>query len=1212
MHETCDWRETFCGREAELKRLIGAYDAVEQGSGPRLAVVCADRGMGKTRLVQEFYRFLTTERDPGNYWPDASLFKGNNLRVAPDFSDPKIQAHFSSFTNAERPMPFLWWGLRLHDPTDRNAVRSDMAGHRRSLDPHLERVCQERDLATKRARASQAAKDVAKDVVLKIGEGLLDSIPGVSLGKNLFEVGVGVLKTAKRQSKLRSQERQFAKTNLAQLEEARAQDIYETTLADLSAVLEPWDGVARVPVIVFVDDAQFARADGDEGALRFLAQLWQQAEKKRWPLLLVATHWAVDWDQDRLAGTPSFAGTFHEVASDEARGAMVFLSKQADLRALAKSGLPNMPAEDVGLVLRKADGNPQVLMELIGRVHASPAWSARDGGLSSLGRRKIEEHSCDLTQLIYERLVSDATPPEVRLAVALSSLQGMQFLCPLTEAAANALRLGSVGTGIAEAAQPFRLIVGVDAGVASFVQRAYRDAAGALVESHLGDPQVIKDGVLEAAIAVASSEQSRNALTPRQHRALLGVVASLGAESEDREQRTEAARSLLRLVELEEDGAARAQHARTFARGLGRLWNAIGFSDEQIQTARAALEQWDGAHSSYAIDRRLLDELRQAHRADPADHLLRLIHALYLMYIHESWLGEYDRAAQLVTEFVELSRTAVSSGVLTEADLAENLLLAATSWLGIIPDELASSRCEEALAILRKRFRNELNVETCASLVEGLSDVSEQRGTSGDSCGAEALLREAVEAARVLYAQPAAQEARQLAAKLCVAALVDYLSPKVLSADSRFRLAPGEGAGELMPYFVELNNVVSELDSASLDTLAEALVVYAMFAALVAVRMRNSALATTFFGRCHELADAPNVRPSTRAFALCSAALEALTQQDLDASKGFAEEAVRVSRDSRCWKLHHQMLAFEAYLKRVDLAALLEPDPEDADIAAAMLPALKSIRESMAIDGISDGAAIEVLALIKDWLSDDKLRSLDATTVHSIVSEVQLLSAELRKHPESQLLMTKGGVDWLLAVLSALTLGARFSPTSNLDSLWEFSPVLLRSVREFNHDIECLNDIARALSFLGTWSSLASPHGGAVSLTRELVERSDDPLYRRYLCLRLGALACTHVSNGSELERARELLGEALAISSELVSQTESVDNLGALEMVLHDLERLSRASGEVNEAYGYRSRRIDVLRKVVLLSNGGEGRETLSELLGEPDGDVANAALLH
>lgn len=78
MAEEGDWRDTFCGRAAELDQLVQKYEEVAAGRGPRLAVVLGDRGMGKTRLVQELYRRLSTLHDPANYWPDASLFAGNN------------------------------------------------------------------------------------------------------------------------------------------------------------------------------------------------------------------------------------------------------------------------------------------------------------------------------------------------------------------------------------------------------------------------------------------------------------------------------------------------------------------------------------------------------------------------------------------------------------------------------------------------------------------------------------------------------------------------------------------------------------------------------------------------------------------------------------------------------------------------------------------------------------------------------------------------------------------------------------------------------------------------------------------------------------------------------------------------------------------------------------------------------------------------------
>jgi len=60
----------FIGREAELARLRADWE-IASGGVPRLVVLAGDSGLGKTRLAQELYRWLSTQRDPENYWPDA-------------------------------------------------------------------------------------------------------------------------------------------------------------------------------------------------------------------------------------------------------------------------------------------------------------------------------------------------------------------------------------------------------------------------------------------------------------------------------------------------------------------------------------------------------------------------------------------------------------------------------------------------------------------------------------------------------------------------------------------------------------------------------------------------------------------------------------------------------------------------------------------------------------------------------------------------------------------------------------------------------------------------------------------------------------------------------------------------------------------------------------------------------------------------------------
>ncbi|HNU11696.1 MAG TPA: tetratricopeptide repeat protein [Rubrivivax sp.] len=755
MSKPADWRDVFCGRETELTRLVDAYESVSRESGPRLAVICADRGMGKTRLVQELYRHLSTHFDPDDYWPDASLFKGNNLRVAPDFNDPQTQAHFATFTTAERPLPFLWWGFRLGDPLDRNAVHADMAAHRRTLDPHLERARFAREHAVRHAALRHSTKDVAADAALKIGEALLESVPGVGLGKNLLEVGLGAFKTARmhRQAKLESD--RFACTDLATLDAQRVADVYERTLDELAALLEPRDGSGGLPAVVFCDDAQFAREEGDEGALRFLQQLWDRAEKGNWPLLLVATHWAVDWEQDIHGARASFAHHFRVTADDEERATMIRLPKQSDLSALVEQGLPGLPRHDVELLLRKVDGNPQILIELIGLVQRSPAWRSRQGTLSPHGRRSIERHHCNLTKLITERLLSDSTPTAVRLAVALSSVQGMQFMGSLTEAAADALALGPAGEGLATAADPLRLVVGLDAGVASFVQRAYRDAAEAVLDT-VCDPVDVKAAVLKAAIDFAGVPAQGTASGADHRTAMLGVVASLGAESADAAVRSYAANALLELVTMASDKAQRAAHARDFEAGIGTKWPLEAFSYEQLDAVRRALSDWYGAGRTVGLCERVAERLRASVSvAFSTETAIKLEEALLAAARAHEARGAYNTAYLLLQErLLTLRRRLAATPASSSNDTLFQALrdCALTAQMSTEHRTATADLHREMLLIRRQHFADNSTPEAREKLIDALLD---QWGNSTLAEGIEPL-REIVDLRWMSVAEPEA------------------------------------------------------------------------------------------------------------------------------------------------------------------------------------------------------------------------------------------------------------------------------------------------------------------------------------------------------------------------------------------------------------------------------------------------------------------------
>jgi hypothetical protein len=99
----------FCGRVAEMAALQQSFERIKAGDGPELFVILAEAGLGKTRLAQEFYNWLSTRHDGvggHGYWPDELDQRDNNLMVNPRPEDC-LPRH---------DLPYLWWGLRLADP----------------------------------------------------------------------------------------------------------------------------------------------------------------------------------------------------------------------------------------------------------------------------------------------------------------------------------------------------------------------------------------------------------------------------------------------------------------------------------------------------------------------------------------------------------------------------------------------------------------------------------------------------------------------------------------------------------------------------------------------------------------------------------------------------------------------------------------------------------------------------------------------------------------------------------------------------------------------------------------------------------------------------------------------------------------------------------------------------------------------------------------
>jgi hypothetical protein len=99
-------RDDFFGRKTEIDLLSSLYQKAKTGQ-PQIAVLCADTGIGKTRLIQEFYHDLSLNEDPDMYWPDLLTDTKHTMSLVPKFDELYI--------NQASRMPWMWLPLRCQN-----------------------------------------------------------------------------------------------------------------------------------------------------------------------------------------------------------------------------------------------------------------------------------------------------------------------------------------------------------------------------------------------------------------------------------------------------------------------------------------------------------------------------------------------------------------------------------------------------------------------------------------------------------------------------------------------------------------------------------------------------------------------------------------------------------------------------------------------------------------------------------------------------------------------------------------------------------------------------------------------------------------------------------------------------------------------------------------------------------------------------------------
>ena len=721
-------------------------------------MVLGEAGLGKTRLVQEFYSDLVAATQPGGvgYWPAALGRVGDNLSVNPP----------DATWDPGHPMPFLWWAVRLVDPAGHNQLgMSVLAGHvERHLAPHLE--------ATYRAeRDRQRLRQLARMGGEVVADAVTDLLPVLGLVKKVAEAGAELkgLHDAWRADR--------APLDPTAFEAARRTSLVDQIVADLTTLFGRRGG-QTVPMVVLVDDAHFSRYD--PAVTTLVQKLLDAMTAGNWPLLLVLTHWEREWFEEVGEGDATIASSVRSHASAHPGAVTVVpLRPVEDLEPVVRAALPGLTAEQRFALLERAGGNPRYLDELL--LHTtSPlarAWfEGRDvtGAMTEAGLRELLGRATSLSELALRRF--GEAPEVVQRVLALAGLQGTTFLTALVRRAAAELDpriVADLPAAMDRSERIHAYLVNTSEAVASFRQPLYHDVAGQYLPAYYDGAEA--DAALATALRDAFHDpEVLGAVDTEAIRVLaMAAVRSFTSAEAGEDRRLAAQGFYLLLTDALRQGDV--ERALTLAHGLNEV--SAGLEDGHLDGDLAWIRAADAAFSlagelepRRALLARLLRLTGEAYDDDVNPWTRRMyldaLSTAVEFFAAQGEAGNVDEGMALAFQVVD--------GVTLEEDDVPSLSSIA-EWFRRFADWLvgkgsyddAASVAERAVVVGRHLVSVAPSPVARLHLVAALCLSVRVVPLAGREVPALARTREAVAVAREVVAEEASADARlQLAAAL--------------------------------------------------------------------------------------------------------------------------------------------------------------------------------------------------------------------------------------------------------------------------------------------------------------------------------------------------------------------------------------------------------------------------------------------------------------
>lgn len=1134
----------FCGRASELQTLreIWARASNLEDPSPQLAILAAERGVGKTRLAVEFYRWLRESSQAGDdgYWPPAIPFVGSSWRVNPD---PR-QCDF------RQPMPFLWWGLRLEEGPGSGAI----SGHDAVLAPHLVPLLKKaeamrRGLSLGRVWASVAADAAMSalqiDTLFSIGEGVFETIRIVreSAGEDIGD---------------------RAREAAGQVLTSRA----DAVLADLELVLNPQSlSYARTPTVIFFDDAQFSKEDASFTS--FAERLLYTAQKQKWPLMVLVTHWKRDLSLDYTRQENSFAGILHHArhAGERDRGPAagqpggylsaggateIVLRTVPDLCPALVGRLPGLTREQQDALLRQSGGNPRHLEQIVEYLLLEDyLFEGCDvsQALTEEGLREALEETHEIFRTVLKRL--RAAPDDVQKALGLASLQGVQFSTAVVNDIAQVLFARELDEEMRRGEDPYSFIergVGAQRAIGAFTEHLFYEVAA---HRRRSIPELRSEEDLDSAV---EEVLERRLEKPFGHRAeelvTLRLAAAKFAQGGD-DRRAKAMRALARQVALEAAAHDYEQALQAASRFVALAERTPGWAEAIGIECAAGITDLLTSYGRVEEAKRPLPVILEKARMSAEGTGDRLAWEDFALWLNRAAeiarvAGDYPTALAKLDESLNIAWLLYDHSATSEA-----LHLLGSTYTHIGAAEAALGEHEraydarrESLAIARDLYDRFGTLGAVRLLATALEQFGDSARTKGDHLSAGRAYQELLETWRDIVARFGGSDLNMRALAVALQRAVDTASAEGRYGDAAE--ACEEGLAIARDLAERLGTPQAQRDMAVfLGKKARIATLRGDRAA--AARARGEEVSTK-----RDLAArlGTHEAQSDLAHALQDAGWEALLRGDLSAAHAAYEEAVRLARA---------------------VAARLETFNARADLATAL-------------NGFGDAARARA----------------DEAAAESAYRESLGIKRELaQRSPAPALLASLAVSIERIADLSAARGDDRAADDGYREAVEIVRPLADRpdDVDHARHLSILLNKVGDRARARGGATAAAEAFREGLAIRRRLADRLGTPQALRELSVSVERVG-TALEAGGDVAGAAAAYEESLAIRRGLVARDPSFEALRDLSIGLGRKSVIASAQGNEEAALAAERESIEIARGLAARFHSPEAVQLLADAL--------------